>query len=395
MTRFSTLVFLSFLASASARDVPQTIAGSLQPFVEDHTIAGAVTLVVGKDGVRNLEAVGVRDLAQKDAMPKDAMFWIASMTKPMTAMAVMMLVEEGMLGLDDPVEKHLPEFKGQMLVEEKTPDKLVLKKPARAITIRDLLTHSSGLIGKSPVDGAALDTMTIKEAVLTFALSPLTFEPGSKWSYCNPGITTLGRLVEVASGQSYADFMQQRLFGPLGMTNTTFWPDKSQLARLATAYKPNATGDGLEPTSITYLSSDLSDRKRMALPAGGLFSCAVDLARIYQMVLNEGELDGHRYLKAETLREMTTSQLGDMKVSFADGMNMGLGFHVVKTPMGVTESLSPGTFGHGGAYGTQAWIDPVRGLAMVLLIQRAGLPNSDQSEMRRVFQKVAVEKFGK
>jgi len=151
----------------------------------------------------------------------------------------------------------------------------------------------------------------------------------------------------------------------------------------------------LEETTIKFLSPSLSDRKRMPLAAGGLFSCAPDLAKIYQMVLNGGMLNGRRYLKEETLKQMTTSQLGDMKVSFADGMAMGLGFHIVNTPMGVTESLSPGSFGHGGAYGTQAWIDPVRGLAIVLLIQRAGLPNSDQSDMRKVVQKAAVEAFGK
>ena len=323
------------------------------------------------------------------------MFWIASMTKPMTSMALMMLVEEGKLKIEDPVEKYLPEFKGQMLQVEKAPDHVLLKKPSRPITIKDLLTHSSGLVGKSPLDGAALDKLLLKEAVMTYALSPLQFEPGSKWSYCNPGINTLGRLIEVASGKPYAEFMQERLFTPLGMKDTTFWPDKEHLARLAKSYKPNADKTGLEETTVTYLSDDLSDRSRMPLPAGGLFSCAADLAKVYAMVLNNGTLNGHQYLKAETLKLMTTNQLGDMKVSFADGMNMGLGFHLVKTPMVVTEALSPGSFGHGGAYGTQAWMDPVRGLGIVLLIQRAGLPNSDQSEMRAVLQKTAVERFGK
>ncbi len=389
------LLLLGFFVSVlHARDLPPQVALALQPFVEDHTISGAVTLVVGKDGVRSLESIGVRDLAANDAMKPDAMFWIASMTKPMTAIAVMMMVEEGKLNVDDAVEKYLQEFKGQMVAAEKAPDHVLLKRPARPITIKDLLTHSSGLVGKSPLDASALDQMTLREAVITFALSPLQYEPGSKWSYCNPGITTLGRLVEVASGKSYAEFMQERLFDPLGMKDTTFWPSKEQLARLATAYKPKADGSGLEPTTITFLGADLTDRRRMALPAGGLFSCGTDLARLYQMLLNEGTLEGHRFLKPETLKEMTTSQLGEMKVSFAEGMNMGLGFHIVKTPMGVTESLSPGSYGHGGAYGTQAWIDPTRGLAIVLLIQRAGLPNSDQSEMRRVLQRAAVEKFG-
>ena len=371
------------------------VAPALQRFVDDHTIAGAVTLVVGKDKIVSLETVGVRDLKSGKPMPKDAMFWIASMTKPMTAMALMMLVEEGKLSIDDPVEKHLPEFKGQMLAVEKTADKVVLQKPARPITVKDLLTHSSGLVSKSPLEIEALDTLTLREAVYSYALSPLQYEPGSKWSYCNPGINTLGRLIEVISGKGYAEFMQERLFTPLSMRDTTFWPSAAQLARLATSYKPTPDGKALEETTIKYLTPPLSDRKRMPLAAGGIFSCATDLAKIYQMVLNGGILDGKRYLKEETLKTMTTSQLGDMKVSFADGMAMGLGFHIVSTPTGVTEALSPGSFGHGGAYGTQAWIDPTRGLAIVLLIQRAGLPNSDRSDMRAVLQKTAVEAFGK
>lgn len=393
---FGLWAFLS-VPALLAKDPPATpvVAPALKPFVDDHAIAGAVTLVVGKDKILSLESIGVRDLKKPVPMPKDAMFWIASMTKPMTSMALMMLVEEGKLNVDDPVEKHLPEFKGQMLVAEKSTDKVVLQKPGRPITVKDLFTHTSGLVGKSPLEIETLDTLTLREAVYSYALSPLQYEPGSKWSYCNPGINTLGRLIEVLSGKSYAEFMEERLFKPLGMKDTTFWPSKAQLARLAVSYKPTADGKGLEETTIKYLSPSLSDRKRMPLAAGGLFSCAPDLAKIYQMVLNGGILKGKRYLKEETLKQMTTSQMGDMKVSFADGMAMGLGFHIVKTPTGVTESLSPGSFGHGGAYGTQAWIDPTRGLAIVLLIQRAGLPNSDQSEMRRETQKAAVAAFGK
>jgi CubicO group peptidase (beta-lactamase class C family) len=215
------------------------------------------------------------------------------------------------------------------------------------------------------------------------------------WQYSNTVINTLGRLIEVASGKSYAEFLQERLFTPLGMKDTTFWPTEAQMKRIAKSYKPNADKTGLEETTVTYLNPNLSDRSRMAMPAGGLFSTAADLAKVYQMVLHGGSLNGHQFLKPETLKLMTTNQTGDLKVSFSDGMHMGLGFHLVNTPMGVTESLSPGSFGHGGAYGTQAWIDPVKKLAIVLLIQRAGLPNSDQSGMRKALQKAAVEAFGK
>jgi CubicO group peptidase (beta-lactamase class C family) len=305
----------------------------------------------------------------------------------------MMLVEEGKLSIDDPVEKHLPEFKGQMLIEEKSPERVVLKKPSRPITIKDLLTHTSGLVSALP--GGTMDSLTLRGAVVAYAVCPLQFEPGSKWQYCNTGINTLGRLIEVASGETYAEFLQERLFTPLGMKDTTFWPTEAQVKRIAKSYKPNADKTGLEETTVTYLNPNLSDRSRMAMPAGGLFSTAADLARVYQMVLNGGTLNGHQFLKPETLKQMETNQTGDLKVSFSDGMHMGLGFHIVNTPMGVTESLSPGSFGHGGAYGTQAWIDPVKKLAIVLLIQRAGLPNSDQSGMRKALQKAAVEAFGR
>lgn len=376
-----------------SKDAP-SIASSLQPFIDSRVIAGAVTLVASPDKVLSLETIGYADLAVKKAMEEDSLFWIASMTKPMTAMALMMLVEEGKVNIDDAVEKYLPEFKGQMLLSEKAADQVTLKKPQRPITVKDLLTHTSGLIGKSPLDGEAIDTLTLREAVLTYALSPLQFEPGSKWSYCNPGINTLGRIIEVASGKPYAEFMQERLFTPLGMKDTTFWPDEKQLLRVAKSYKQSTDKNGLEETTVKYLTPPLSDRKRMPLAAGGLFSTAGDLVKIYQMVLNGGELGGKRYLKDETLKLMATSQMGDMKVSFTEGMHMGLGFHIVNTPQGVTADLSPGSFGHGGAYGTQAWIDPTKKLIMVLLIQRAGI-SSDASEMRGAFQKAAAEKFGK
>lgn len=386
-------VIVGFSLPCFPKDAPQ-IASSLQPFVDSRVIAGAVTLVASPDKVLSLETVGFSDLDTKTPMKEDGLFWIASMTKPMTAMVVMMLEEEGKLSIDDAVEKYLPEFKGQMLAGERTVDQLTLKRPQRPITIKDLLTHTSGLISKSPFDKDDIDTLTLREAVLTYALSPLQFEPGSRWSYCNPGINTLGRIIEVVSGKSYTEFMQERLFTPLGMKDTTFWPDEKQLLRLAKSYKQNTTKNKLDTTTVTYLTPPLSDPKRMPLAARGLFSTADDLVKIYQMVLNGGVADGRRYLKDETLKLMLTNQTGDMKVGFTEGMQMGLGFHLINKPQRATEALSPGSFGHGGAYGTQAWIDPVKKLIMVLLIQRAGV-KTDSSEMRAAFQKAAVEKFGK
>lgn len=387
------LLALSLHAEKPAAEVVplSPIAASQETFVKDGQLSGAVTLV-WKDGTLvSHEAVGFQDLETQTPMQKDSLFWIASMTKPITALGIMMLADDGKLSIDDPVEKHLPEFKGQLLLKEKTDVQTVLVKPARAITIKDLLTHTSGLVGNSPLDGDAIDVLTLKEAVITYALSPLQFEPGSRWSYCNPGINTLGRIIEVVSGEEYARFLEKRLFKPLRMKNTTFWPSKSDLKKLATSYKPTADGKGLEVAQIKYLTPPYSNKKRTPLAAGGLFSTAEDLLKLYKMVLNQGEVDRKRYLSAESLALMTQNHTGDLKAGFTEGMGMGLGFQIVVTPTGATSTLSPGTYGHGGAHGTQGWIDPVKKTIHILLIQRAGLKNGDASPMRQAFHEAAAK----
>jgi CubicO group peptidase (beta-lactamase class C family) len=363
---------------------------ALQELQEKQEFAGAVTLVVGPDRIAALEAFGLADIASGRPMRKDSVFWIASMTKPITAMGVLMLVEEGKLGLDDPVEKHLPSFKGQKLA---TPQGLVA--PTRPATIRDLLTHTGGLSPAMPTAAnQPVDTVPLAAMADLTGRTPLVSAPGTKWAYSNTGMNTLGRLIEVASGQPYAEFVQKRFLEPLDMNSTSFWPDVTLQASLATPYRKDKVTGELIAAGNSRFSQPLQDRKRTAIPAGGLFSTANDLAQLTQMILRGGELDGHRFLKPETLKQMTTNQLGEMpKVSFAEGMRMGLGFHLVGTPTGVTESLSPGSFGHGGAYGTQGWIDPVRRKAYVLLIQRTDLPNSDGSDIRREFQRTAVEAY--
>jgi len=389
-------LFLIVLSQALHAETPAaSIRSSLEAFVKDGSLSGAVAVLYQNDKILSEEIVGFRDLESKAPMQADSLFWIASMTKPITAMAVMMLQDEGKLNIEDPVAKYLPEFKNQMLVQEKSGDRVVLVKPARPITIRDLLTHTSGLVGNSPLDDDALDVLSLKEAVITYALSPLQFEPGTKWSYCNPGINTLDRLVEVVSGEEYAAFLQKRILDPLGMKDTTFWPTEAQLARLATSYQPTADGKGLEPTTIKYLTEPYSNQKRAPLAAGGLFSTAADLLKLYTMLLNGGEADGKRYLSPGTLALMTTDHTGDLKSGFTDGMGMGLGFQVVREPVGVTSMLSKGTFGHGGAHGTQGWIDPEKKTIHILLIQRAGLKNGDASPMRQAFQEAAAALLAK
>ena len=237
-----------------------------------------------------------------------------------------------------------------------------------------------------------VDTVPLATMVDLTGRTPLVSAPGTKWAYSNAGINTLGRLIEVCSGQPYAEFIQQRLLDPLDMNSTSFWPDVTLQASLATPYrKDKVTGELVAAVNARF-SLPLQNKARTAIPAGGLFSTANDLAQFYQMILNGGKLNGQRILPATTLQLMTTNQLGALpKVSFVPGMHMGLGFHVVDQPTGVTESLAVGSFGHGGVYGTQAWVDPVRKVAYILLIQRTDLPNSDGSDIRREFQRTALE----
>ena len=214
------------------------IRPAMQRFVDQHQVAGAVTAVGTSDGIASLEAVGSLRLDPLTVMTGEALFRIASMTKPITATGIMILVDEGKLSVDDPVEKYLPEFRGQMLVAERSADRLTLKKPPRPITLRDLLTHTSGLPGYPPglAELYSRRNRTLAEATLAVSQRPLDFEPGSRWSYCNSGMDTLGRVIEVVSGQPYEVFLARRVFEPLGMKDTTFRPTSDQRRRLAGLY---------------------------------------------------------------------------------------------------------------------------------------------------------------
>ncbi len=360
-----------------------------QGYVDHHQTAGTVTLVARKGRILSLEAVGWQDVEAKIPMKTDSIFQIASMTKPVTAIGILMLEEEGKLSIDDPVEKHLPEFRGQPLILKKDGAAITLGKPARPITLKDLLTHTSGLHGSMPPgfgDLYAKRNRTLAEAVIAVSQAPLEFEPGSKWAYCNTGIDTLGRVIEVCSGRSYEEFLDERLFRPLGMTDTFFYPTGANKGRVATLYKKDK--DGLA-RSENFLGDAVGGR--FPLPAGGLFSTAGDLAKLYQMMLDRGTAGGRRYLSEASVEKMTRNHTGSLRAGFTDGIVMGLGWQVVGTPTGVTSMLSPGTYGHGGAFGTQGWIDPGKGMIFILLVQRSGFPNGDASDLRKSLQTIAVD----
>ena len=371
------------------------IGPRMQQFVDEGTVAGIVTVVGNSHGVVHHEAVGFQNLESQSPMPKNAVFRIASMTKPITAIGIMILQDEGKLSVEDPVEKHLPEFRGQMLVAARDGDRMVtLKKPQRQIEIRDLLTHTSGMPGGYPAGFSDLyftRGLSLAEATLLQSQRPLEFEPGSKWSYCNAGIDTLGRIIEVTSGQRYEDFLAERIFKPLGMTDTAVYPDEKQLARLAGLY-------GQREGKLVFADYMLIGRTKNArhpIPAGGLFSTGGDLAKLYQAMLNGGMLNGATILSPESHKQMTFPHTRDLKTGFTPGMGFGYGWAVIREPQDVHAMLSPGTYGHGGAFGTQGWIDPRQDLFVILLIQRTGLPNADGSELRRELQRLAVEAIRK
>jgi CubicO group peptidase (beta-lactamase class C family) len=342
------------------------IQSYLQALVENHTLAGAVTLIANRDGVVYLKAVGDRDVAARAPMAADDMFWIASTTKPMTATAFMMLVDEGKVSLNDPVEKYLPEFKGQMVSlphataaagAPGSQNAAQLVPANHPILVREILSHTSGLAFRSLAQPVVLDALSLKDAVRSFAAEPLTFQPGTSYSYSNEGLNTAARIIEVVSGMPYEQFMQERLFNPLGMKETTFWPTAEQVKRIAKSYKLDPVAKDLKQMEVDQLTYPLNDQlHRFPMPAGGLFSTAEDVSKFCRMILNGGTLNGKRYISPESLHEMTTRQNGGM-----GGANYGLGW-----------SISEAGYGHGGAYKNSMEINVAKGWIVIFMAQQAG-----------------------
>ena len=356
-----------FPASAEDAKKPQVLAPAVQPFVEKNELAGAVMLVANKDKILDLEAVGYANIADKTPMATDSVFWIASQSKPITATALMLLVDEGKVKIEDPVEKYIPEFKDIKLKGE---------SPKSPITIRQIMSHTSGLPFSTPEESPTLDKLTIKDSVASYVKNGLKTEPGTAYAYSNAGINTGGRIIEVVSGMPYEEFLDKRLFGPLGMKDTTFWPSEEQVKRLAQAYKPGADKKGLEFTKIGQLQYPLTDRKRQPMPGGGLFSTATDVAKFCQMLLNNGKVGDKQLVSEASVKALTSKQTPDGVPN-----NYGLGFGVGRD-----------FFEHGGALSTNMNIDKKRGLVTVWLVQHAGFPG-EGGKAQGVFRKLAEEKF--
>ena len=361
--------------------------------MEAKEISGAVTVVARKGQVTHFEAHGVMDIESKRPMARDAIFPIASMSKPITGVAILMLVEEGKIRLNDPVSRFVPEFKDTKIAiarqggrgaaptapgqPPRAPE--IYTVPAnREVTVRDLLTHTSGLAsggaGAREASRIAPRRSTDKLAtyIPTLGVAPLDFQPGSQWAYSAlSGIEVLGRIVEVASGLTFDQFLRQRLFEPLGMRDTAFYPAADRTARVVTLYERTPTGLGRLAVP-EWLAT-----KTLFSGGGGLWSTAEDYLQFAQMLVNGGELNGRRILGSRTVERMASNHVGDLfssagRTGGRDGLGFGLTVDVVVDSVKAGESRSTGSFGWGGAFGTNFWVDPKEGLVGVLMVQTPG-----------------------
>ncbi|HVS54150.1 MAG TPA: serine hydrolase domain-containing protein [Opitutaceae bacterium] len=341
----------------------------------ENKIAGAVTVVARRGQLVNFEAHGFADLETKRPMRTDDIFAIASMTKPIAAVGVLMLVEEGRLRLSDPLEKFLPAFRDRKVAVAKAdaPGGYELVPAVRSITIHDLLTQRSGFPGE-PADRdrpaaklwregtrALPPDPLLADYVDQLATLPLNAQPGAEWRY-GASLTVLGRVIEVVSGQTLDVFLRERIFAPLGMVDTAFNVPPEKLGRLVSLYSRAADGRLAKARSP-------ATSPRLLNASGGLFSTAPDYVRFGQMLVNGGELDGHRLLGRKTIELMAATHVEQIPLPFLRGQGFGLSV-AVRSAGGDSGVLgSPGTYGWGGAYNTYFRVDPQEKIALVLFQQ--------------------------
>ena len=378
-----------------APDRMPRIREAVQRHVDAGQVSGAVTLVARRGKIAHFEAYGVQDLETKKAMPKDGIFRLASMSKPITAVAVMMMVEEGKVRLTDPVSRFIPEFRGAKVAMPKPgargggPEFDVVSA-SRDITIRDLLTHGSGLMSGGLGNAAAPQrgpNDTLATYIPRLGAVPLDFQPGTLWRYSGlAGFDVLSRVVEIASGLPMDQFLEQRLFDPLGMKDTGFSARPDNQSRLVTLYTRTPAGtlekaaNQMALSSTTYFAG-----------SGGMVSTAEDYAQFAQMLVNGGELNGRRYLGTRTVQLMATNHTGDMvNGQFgrpAAGMGFGLGVQVVEDPAMANLRQSKGSWGWAGAYGTNVTIEPAEKMVTVIMMQTS-TPTLQRDFENAVFQAI-------
>lgn len=405
-SRILSLAFLllSILSFAQLKEAaPETVGASserlkridqlLQTYIDNKWIGGATAIVVKDGKIIYHKAAGFSDLNTKALMKKDAIFRIASQTKAITTVAIMMLYEEGKLLLDDPVSKYIPTFANQQVLDKlNAADTTYTTVPAkRAVTLRDLLTHTSGIgyaqIGSKEATaiyakngiwgGIGVENgMILGDKIRKLGTLPLLHQPGEKWTY---GLNTdiLGYVVEVVSGQSLDEFFKKRIFEPLGMNDTYFYLPKDKAGRLV---KLNGEDENKLVVPINQPALNLNGAVRVNYPAepgtyysggGGLSSTALDYAIFMQMLVNGGEYNGKRILSPFSIRMMTVNQFDKYGAPDTD---MGLGFRVYNEKSAATTPLSPGSYEWGGMFSSTYWIDPKEKVVAQLFLNQ--YPNS-------------------
>ena len=379
----------------------QRVTQMIQQRIAAGDLAGAVTIVARKGRVAYLNSQGVMDLESKQPMTPAAMFRIASMTKPVVGVAIMMMVEEGKLRLNDPVSRYIPEF-ANMKVAIATPvaggrgasaaggapapPQFYTVPAQRQITIKDLLSHVSGL-GSGPMGNSDIDKVARKEGEKLADYIPrlggtaLEFQPGSRWTYSpGAGFETLGRIVEIASGMPLDRFFRTRIFDPLGMKDIAFWPTDAQWPRVATVYTRGANGLTKAQTPNDTMSKNVYFRG-----SGGLYSTAEDYIPLGMMLAGWGELNGKRLLSRKTVEMMIAAHVPDTLPGRAVGEGYGLSVRVVTNHAARGTMLSDGTFGWTGAQGTHFFVDPKEELVGVLMVQ------TSNGEIQRDFENLVAQ----
>ena len=359
----------------------ERLTAALQGYVDEGRLAGAVAIVARRGKIAYMDAVGYRDVESRTPMTTDAIFRIASQTKALASVGVMLLQEEGRLLITDPVGKYLPEFMETTVAEPDGSGGYNVVPAKRPITIRDLLTHTAGIsYGNGPAaDRWAEAGITgwyfadrdepVGDVMARLAGLPLDGHPGEAWIY-GSNTDILGAMIEKISGQTLGAFLGERLFGPLGMDDTHFFLPAGKVDRLATVYSAT-DGGGIErapdPGHMVGQGAYVDGPRRSFSAGAGLVSTASDYARFLQMMLNGGELDGVRVLSRKTVESMTVGHTGD--IPFRPGQSFGLGFSVVEDPAALGLPASVGEFAWGGAYHSTYWVDPAEELVVAYMTQ--------------------------
>jgi CubicO group peptidase (beta-lactamase class C family) len=370
----------------------QRVSAMLQRRIDAGDLAGAVTVVARKGKVAYVDARGVMDLESRQPMSPATMFRIASMTKPVIGVAIMMLIEEGKLRLNDPVSRYIPEFRGMKVgpgqaggehAADPRSDRIAAD---REITLKDLLTHVSGL-GSGPIGlgditkVARKDGETLADYIPRLGSSRLEFQPGSRWRYSpGAGFETLGRVIEIASGMPLDRFFRTRIFDPLGMNDITFWPTDAQWPHVATVYERPSN----RLMKVT-MPNDTMSRNVYFRGSGGLYSTGIDYIPLGIMLANGGELNGRRLLGRKTVEMMTAAHVPDTLPGRPAGEGFGLSVRVVTNHAVRGTLLSDGTYGWSGAQGTHFFVDPKEQLTAVLMVQ------TSIAEMSRQFEDLVAQ----